>query len=59
MRVTFAPDGRVTSAAAIGKHAGTAQGACVATRLQRATVAPFSGGPTPYVYVASAQASTR
>jgi hypothetical protein len=46
VQVTFAPSGRVTTAAVQGgSFAGTAVGGCVAAVFRRAKVPPFSGSP--------------
>jgi hypothetical protein len=50
VKVTYAPNGHVQSAAALKRCAGTAVGACVASRLKAATIEPFAGKPTPYIY---------
>ncbi|AKU94990.1 hypothetical protein AKJ09_01654 [Labilithrix luteola] len=49
VKVTYAPDGHVLSAVPVGKHAA-AQSACVSAPLKKATIAPFAGRPTPYVF---------
>jgi hypothetical protein len=50
VKLIFTPDGHVASSAALGRIAGTPPGTCVSTRLRKATVAPFSGRSTPYIY---------
>jgi hypothetical protein len=48
IKLTFAPDGNVSSATVLPPVAP--QGACVATRLKEARVAPFKGPAASYVY---------
>jgi hypothetical protein len=49
VKVTYTPDGHVASALPTGKHPA-AQTACVSGQLKKATIAPFAGSPTPYVF---------
>jgi hypothetical protein len=50
IKLTFTPDGRISSAKALAPYAGTPQGACVVAHLKDARVAPFTGRAPPYIY---------
>jgi hypothetical protein len=50
IKVTFAPDGTVSSAKPLWPLAGTRKGVCAITHLKEARVAPFVGPASPFVY---------
>jgi hypothetical protein len=50
MKVVYAPDGHVQSVVALKRCSGSAVGACIASHLKSASIEPFEGRPTPYVY---------
>jgi hypothetical protein len=50
IKVTFAPDGSVSSAKTLPPWADTPRGECVAAHLKEARVPPFAAGAPGYVY---------
>jgi hypothetical protein len=50
VKVTFGPDGGVTSAVALAPYVGTPQGACLAKRLREARVPAFVGAPVTLTF---------
>jgi hypothetical protein len=54
IKITFKPDGSVSTAAALAPYRGTPQGACVARHFREAHAAPFTGRAEPFVYTFTA-----
>jgi hypothetical protein len=50
LRLTFLPNGTVSSATPLSPYAGTREGACVAAHFKKVHIPPFAGQAADYVY---------
>jgi hypothetical protein len=50
IKLTFSPNGSVSSAEVLAPFTGKPEGACIVSHLKKAHVHPFDGRPFPFVY---------